>query len=204
MKIHILSKNNFFILGVVDVFLNLFEKNNFKKPIFKNEKNKFFIQEKADLLVIDTSDSVTLNFTDNFKLTKSIVNVFLIGRFEIKDCFFIKNTTWFNKVNFEHCEMSLYKEINEILKNSFYKCNCYYLNEKNNHEMRSVTLTDNEKKVIKYYIGGMSGKEIARALNKSEKTISSQKRNAMIKLGVGNNNDLVRVFSEKTNLSTLI
>ncbi|SHK44956.1 response regulator transcription factor [Halomonas caseinilytica] len=45
-------------------------------------------------------------------------------------------------------------------------------------------LSKRELEVIRLYASGLSGREIAKKLNKSEKTISRQKRSAMEKLGV--------------------
>ena len=53
-------------------------------------------------------------------------------------------------------------------------------------------LTNNEYEVIKLFIRGLSGKSIAQILRKSEKTISTQKRSVMNKLGVRSNQELLR------------
>jgi two-component system capsular synthesis response regulator RcsB len=46
--------------------------------------------------------------------------------------------------------------------------------------------------VVKLFVRGFSGKSIAQILRKSEKTISTQKRSVMNKLGVKNNQELLR------------
>lgn len=48
----------------------------------------------------------------------------------------------------------------------------------------TVTLTDTENTVLDYILEGKSGVEISQALFRSQKTISSHKRNIMRKLGV--------------------
>lgn len=53
-------------------------------------------------------------------------------------------------------------------------------------------MTTNEYEVIKLFIRGFSGKSIAQILRKSEKTISTQKRSVMNKLGVRSNQELLR------------
>lgn len=54
------------------------------------------------------------------------------------------------------------------------------------------SLTTKEYEVIKLFIRGFSGKSIAQILRKSEKTISTQKRSVMNKLGVRSNQELLR------------
>ncbi|HGM5493183.1 TPA: helix-turn-helix transcriptional regulator [Serratia fonticola] len=58
-------------------------------------------------------------------------------------------------------------------------------------------ITKNEYEVMKLFIRGFSGKSIALILRKSEKTISTQKRSVMNKLGVKSNQELLRkIISE--------
>lgn len=54
----------------------------------------------------------------------------------------------------------------------------------------SQRLTIKEKTVMKHLLNGLSVTQIAEHLNRSVKTISSQKRQAMIKLNIKNNRDL--------------
>ncbi|MCU6406195.1 response regulator transcription factor [Enterobacter quasiroggenkampii] len=54
----------------------------------------------------------------------------------------------------------------------------------------SQRLTIKEKTVIKHLLNGLSVTQIAEHLNRSVKTISTQKRQAMIKLDIKNNRDL--------------
>ncbi|QKJ59932.2 MULTISPECIES: helix-turn-helix transcriptional regulator [Serratia] len=54
------------------------------------------------------------------------------------------------------------------------------------------TLTTNEHEVMKLFVRGFSGKSIAQILRKSEKTVSTQKRSVMNKLGVKSNQELLR------------
>ncbi|MFQ6293133.1 helix-turn-helix transcriptional regulator [Yersinia enterocolitica] len=55
-------------------------------------------------------------------------------------------------------------------------------------------LTKNEIGVINHLFRGLNGKAIAIKLNKSEKTISGQKRSAMKKLNVASTAELVNRF----------
>lgn len=54
-----------------------------------------------------------------------------------------------------------------------------------------VSLSDRELEVVRLFVRGMSGRQIAAQLNRSEKTISRQKRTAMDKLGLGHDGGLV-------------
>jgi DNA-binding CsgD family transcriptional regulator len=56
-------------------------------------------------------------------------------------------------------------------------------------------LTKREELIIKYITCGLSGRIIARILNKSEKTVSAQKRSAMSKLGAKSTVDLFYILS---------
>ncbi len=58
-------------------------------------------------------------------------------------------------------------------------------------EMPSVSLSDRELEVVRLFVQGLSGRQIAAQLNRSEKTISRQKRTAMDKLGLGHDGGLV-------------
>lgn len=54
-----------------------------------------------------------------------------------------------------------------------------------------VSLSDRELEVVRLFVQGLSGRQIAEQLNRSEKTISRQKRTAMDKLGLGHDGGLV-------------
>ncbi|MCL6703287.1 response regulator transcription factor [Pseudomonas sp. T1.Ur] len=54
-----------------------------------------------------------------------------------------------------------------------------------------LNLSERELEVVRLFVRGMSGREIAAQLNRSEKTISRQKRTAMDKLGLGHDGGLV-------------
>ncbi|AKJ98470.1 response regulator transcription factor [Pseudomonas sp. MS646] len=58
-------------------------------------------------------------------------------------------------------------------------------------EAASVSLSERELEVVRLFVRGMSGRQIAAQLNRSEKTISRQKRTAMDKLGLGHDGGLV-------------
>lgn len=55
----------------------------------------------------------------------------------------------------------------------------------------SVSLSEREREVVRLFVQGLSGRQIAAQLNRSEKTISRQKRTAMDKLGLGHDGGLV-------------
>ena len=55
----------------------------------------------------------------------------------------------------------------------------------------SVSLSEREMEVVRLFVQGLSGRQIAAHLNRSEKTISRQKRTAMDKLGLGHDGGLV-------------
>ncbi|MNY46619.1 Transcriptional regulatory protein RcsB [compost metagenome] len=54
-----------------------------------------------------------------------------------------------------------------------------------------VSLSQRELEVVRLFVQGLSGRQIAAQLNRSEKTISRQKRTAMDKLGLGHDGGLV-------------
>ncbi|MHC8305651.1 response regulator [Pseudomonas sp. PB3P13] len=54
-----------------------------------------------------------------------------------------------------------------------------------------VNLSQRELEVVRMFVQGMSGRQIAAQLNRSEKTISRQKRTAMDKLGLDHDGGLV-------------
>ena len=53
------------------------------------------------------------------------------------------------------------------------------------------SLSERELEVVRLFVQGLSGRQIAAQLNRSEKTISRQKRTAMDKLGLGHDGGLV-------------
>jgi two-component system capsular synthesis response regulator RcsB len=55
----------------------------------------------------------------------------------------------------------------------------------------SVHLSERELEVVRLFVQGLSGRQIAAQLNRSEKTISRQKRTAMDKLGLVHDGGLV-------------
>jgi two-component system capsular synthesis response regulator RcsB len=54
-----------------------------------------------------------------------------------------------------------------------------------------ASLSGRELEVVRLFVQGLSGRQIAAQLNRSEKTISRQKRTAMDKLGLGHDGGLV-------------
>jgi len=54
-----------------------------------------------------------------------------------------------------------------------------------------ASLSEREMEVVRLFVQGLSGRQIAAQLNRSEKTISRQKRTAMDKLGLGHAGGLV-------------
>jgi two-component system capsular synthesis response regulator RcsB len=52
------------------------------------------------------------------------------------------------------------------------------------YEAPAVNLSERELEVVRLFVQGLSGRQIAAQLNRSEKTISRQKRTAMDKLGL--------------------
>ncbi|GCB04373.1 response regulator transcription factor [Ralstonia sp. SET104] len=56
----------------------------------------------------------------------------------------------------------------------------------------SNALTTREEEVVRLFVSGLSVNEIAAQLRRSKQTISSQKSNAMKKLGIDNDTDLVK------------
>ncbi|WP_256874137.1 response regulator transcription factor [Pseudomonas umsongensis] len=63
-----------------------------------------------------------------------------------------------------------------------------------------VVLSERELEVVRLFVQGLSGRQIAAQLNRSEKTISRQKRTAMDKLGLGHDSGLVD-FARVSGLS---
>jgi DNA-binding NarL/FixJ family response regulator len=91
---------------------------------------------------------------------------------------------------------SIKHKIDSVLKHEFYldtplsirrsEKPKYRLNDSHNED-----LTTNEYEVMKLFVRGFSGKSIAQILRKSEKTVSTQKRSVMNKLGVRSNQELL-------------
>ncbi|WP_340569127.1 LuxR C-terminal-related transcriptional regulator [Stenotrophomonas sp. G106K1] len=67
--------------------------------------------------------------------------------------------------------------------------------------IRTAKLSPCEKAVLRHYLSGMSVTAIAALLQRSKKTISSQKVSMMRKLGVSSNQELVLVASNFPELS---
>ncbi|MGL5385380.1 MAG: helix-turn-helix transcriptional regulator [Serratia sp. (in: enterobacteria)] len=92
---------------------------------------------------------------------------------------------------------SIKLKISSVLQQGFFLDSPLLLkrNEQIKHQLTTrfnENLTTNEYEVIKLFIRGFSGKSIAQILRKSEKTISTQKRSVMNKLGVKSNQELLR------------
>lgn len=60
-----------------------------------------------------------------------------------------------------------------------------------NTDIPLVSLSERELEVVRLFVQGLSGRQIAAQLNRSEKTISRQKRTAMDKLGLEHDGGLV-------------
>jgi two-component system capsular synthesis response regulator RcsB len=58
-------------------------------------------------------------------------------------------------------------------------------------DVAHVSLSERELEVVRLFVQGLSGRQIAALLNRSEKTISRQKRTAMDKLGLVHDGGLV-------------
>jgi two-component system capsular synthesis response regulator RcsB len=68
-------------------------------------------------------------------------------------------------------------------------------------DLPSVSLSERELEVVRLFVQGLSGRQIAAQLNRSEKTISRQKRTAMDKLGLGHDGGLVE-FARVSGLNS--
>ncbi len=64
-----------------------------------------------------------------------------------------------------------------------------------------VSLSERELEVVRLFVQGLSGRQIAAQLNRSEKTISRQKRTAMDKLGLDHDGGLVE-FARVSELTS--
>jgi two-component system capsular synthesis response regulator RcsB len=64
----------------------------------------------------------------------------------------------------------------------------------------SVSLSERELEVVRLFVQGLSGRQIAAQLNRSEKTISRQKRTAMDKLGLVHDGGLME-FAQLNGLA---
>lgn len=71
----------------------------------------------------------------------------------------------------------------------------------NGKSAQAVALSPRETEVIRLFASGKSVTEIARQLNRSVKTISTQKQEAMAKLGLKNDFDIYAYAREKGMLS---
>lgn len=67
-----------------------------------------------------------------------------------------------------------------------------YKERPGNHELRSITLTNREKQILRLCCKGLQDKEIARLLYISERTVNTHKSNIFRKCGVNNTVELVR------------
>jgi len=62
--------------------------------------------------------------------------------------------------------------------------------------LSALQLSDREMEVARLFVKGMSVTEIAQYTHRSIKTISTQKKKAMIKLGAANDVELINVFNQ--------
>ena len=69
-------------------------------------------------------------------------------------------------------------------------------NQTSRHARVSTELTSRELEVLRLFCRGMSVTEISHYTSRSVKTISTQKKRAMLKLGANNDIELVNVFSK--------
>ncbi|MFQ6283769.1 helix-turn-helix transcriptional regulator [Yersinia enterocolitica] len=200
-RIFIISKNNFFKNGVIKVLSSLFKNNkNIMLSDTDMESNKE--DGKIDLLFIDKNYIGDVKLTNRIKSISDSINVFLLGNKTVTSYFLTKKTFedgTVNLVDIDRNTLDLIGEINETLKAKSYNHNkirgsvtsiCH------DNILDNKKLTSSERDVITKFIGGLSGKMIAKVLRKSEKTVSQQKRNAMGKLGAKTNYDLINFFSK--------
>lgn len=87
----------------------------------------------------------------------------------------------------------LKQAVNRVANNQPYLCRTFttLLNAKSLSASSLMSLSERELEVVRLFVQGLSGRQIAAQLNRSEKTISRQKRTAMDKLGLGHDGGLV-------------
>ncbi|WP_152562859.1 MULTISPECIES: response regulator transcription factor [unclassified Serratia (in: enterobacteria)] len=180
-----------YLLSCMSLDYVLYHSNNlaeFKKNLI-NEDIQFIVIEpfradKALLQVIDFIHWIKKTLPD----VKIVILTKIKNKAELKLLYNINIHALISKK--EHlCEMSGF--MMQALENI--RVFSPYINKVLNNKVRSTHpfLTDSELIVLNYFLRGVTQKKIADLTKRSVKTISCHKRNAMRKLGMKGNTDLV-------------
>ncbi|WP_301213183.1 LuxR C-terminal-related transcriptional regulator [Yersinia sp. 22-579] len=200
LGIKILSKNNVLKRGIVEIIRSLLKKyRHIKNTPSKSGGELNEISTPVDLLFIDADYIDDINKNKGATLTSDNINVFLLGKKKTNSYFLTKKKSVDGSVSFVNIDRNILNLIGEISKafNPISGKVVLNLNEKLTTNCKKDILSKSERDIITKYISGLSGKMIAKILNKSEKTVSNQKRNAMEKLGITTNQELINVFLNK-------
>ncbi|EMR7683878.1 response regulator transcription factor [Yersinia enterocolitica] len=203
-RIKILSENNILKKGVIEILRGLLNKYKCIKntsPCSELESNS--VSTSVDLLFIDTDYIDDIKKNKGATLTSDNVNVFLLGKKRVSSYFLTKRKSVDGSVSFVNIDRNVLTLIGEISRtfNHISKKVASDFHEKQIKNCKKDILSKSEREIITKYISGLSGKVIAKVLNKSEKTVSYQKRNAMEKLGITTNQELINVFINKQKLN---
>lgn len=208
MNIQIISNNYYFTSGIIDSILCLYNDHDifFSKLNFlvgsKTVGNR--IKIKANLVFLDLEHIKKNELVKHLELVTNSVSIFLINKHVCDNYFLTKQAFNSDNVTLNEADTNILNLTNFF---NVFMTSCL-LKSKPNQSQEKMTnsltnqLTVKEMIIIECYMRGWQGKEIAQILNKSEKTISAQKRNAMLKLGVKNNNELIMMFLNYDTLLT--
>ncbi|PKH19333.1 hypothetical protein CIG19_20005 [Enterobacterales bacterium CwR94] len=91
--------------------------------------------------------------------------------------------------------------VNDILSglkwaHNYHSCDVksnHYADKKCSPNIRTTLLTAREKFILEYIHAGLSVSQVAQRVNRSVKTVSTQKRTAMKKLGITSNHDIYQL-----------
>ena len=148
--------------------------------------------KSCDLLITDLSmphgsfpDGLTLiiHILKHFKKTKVIVMTMINNQIMLRN---LLNLGINGAIDKHRSLIELENAVTCVLKDKVYVSSsfCTALATAKKGEIAHKTLTAKELEVVRLYGQGLGGREIAKRLNRSEKTISRQKRTAMGKLGL--------------------
>ncbi|MFQ6283764.1 helix-turn-helix transcriptional regulator [Yersinia enterocolitica] len=194
LSIFIMSNNCYLNLGLSAIIKDILNELSFSSQM--DDEN--FRYNGSEILFID------MTYADNLKkLQTSMMDIKFTDFFIILPCkkhSFYQASLPYKKVRnvtylFSEDSFPLLKEkiIIELKKIHLRKTKIKNINEitliNNNINEK---LTKKEIIIIQYFKKGLSGRDIAKVLNRSQKTISAQKRSAMKKIGARTDSELLR------------
>lgn len=208
VSVLVISKNSFIKFGIMEIL-----KGFFKKEASTTESHSFMYckaktvcdyNTESDMLFIDLSNTHPQEVLTYINNAKNSTHIFLLEDRKFSQYFFSINNLQFEHVTKLSPDVDLllvkkiiHSQLKSFLSGVYSEGNTLTRKKEDISKLYNYknNLTKNENIVINHFIRGLDGRTIAVRLNKSEKTVSGQKKSALKKL---NFNSIAELASKVT------